>query len=161
MYPRIEFLVEKKLIGMRQEMSFAENTTPELWCQFMPRKKEISGVKSNELFSLQNYPTGYSFRDFDINKKFEKWAAVEVEDLNSVPQDMESMVLKSGCYAVFLYKGKPGDAAPFFTNIFRDWLPNSAYELDDRSHFEILGERFNKDDSNSEEEVWIPVRLKK
>lgn len=160
MDPRIEFLEEKKLVGMRQEMSFAENKTPELWRQFMPRKREISSVKSSELISLQNYPMNYSFAEFDAQKRFEKWAVVEVDKFSFIPDGMESMVLARGWYAVFHYKGKPGDAAPFFTSIFRDWLPNSIYELDDRSHFEILGDKFIKDDSNSEEEVWIPVRMK-
>jgi AraC family transcriptional regulator len=39
-------------------------------------------------------------------------------------------------------------------------LPNSAYELDDREHFELLGEKYKNNDPNSEEEIWIPIRPK-
>jgi AraC family transcriptional regulator len=37
-------------------------------------------------------------------------------------------------------------------------LPASGYELDDRPHFEILGERYKNNDPDSEEELWFPVR---
>ena len=39
-------------------------------------------------------------------------------------------------------------------------MPASEYILDKRPHFEILGEKYKNDDPASEEEVWIPVRLK-
>ncbi|RYE38364.1 MAG: GyrI-like domain-containing protein, partial [Sphingobacteriales bacterium] len=44
--------------------------------------------------------------------------------------------------------------------IFTEWLPNSAYELDDRPHFELLGSKYKNDDAESEEEIFVPVRLK-
>jgi len=37
--------------------------------------------------------------------------------------------------------------------IFSDWLPKSDYELDEKPHFEILGEKYKNDDPNSEEEI--------
>jgi AraC family transcriptional regulator len=41
-------------------------------------------------------------------------------------------------------------------------LPLSKeYELDDRPHFEILGDKYKNNDPNSEEEIWIPIKLKK
>ncbi|MEP7234441.1 MAG: GyrI-like domain-containing protein, partial [Ignavibacteriota bacterium] len=47
---------------------------------------------------------------------------------------------------------------PTFQYILRTWVPNSNYELDDRPHFEILGEKYKKDDPSSEEEIWIPIK---
>jgi AraC family transcriptional regulator len=41
-----------------------------------------------------------------------------------------------------------------------EWLPNSAYALDDRPHFEALGEQYKNNDPNSEEEIWIPIKPK-
>lgn len=73
---------------------------------------------------------------------------------------MDSLVIPAGSYAVFDYKGDGSDAAAFFEAIFSDWIPNSDYVVDDRPHFEILGEKYKKGDLNSEEEIWIPVRLK-
>jgi AraC family transcriptional regulator len=40
-------------------------------------------------------------------------------------------------------------------------LPNSNYHLDDRPHFEILGEKYKNADPGSEEEIWIPIKAKK
>ena len=45
-------------------------------------------------------------------------------------------------------------------HIFTRWLPESNYRLDNRPHFEVLGERYKNNDPNSEEEVWIPIKQK-
>jgi AraC family transcriptional regulator len=39
-----------------------------------------------------------------------------------------------------------------------DWLPDSGFELDNRPHFAVMGEKYKRDDDASEEEIWIPVR---
>ncbi len=39
-------------------------------------------------------------------------------------------------------------------------LPNSEYELENRPHFEVLGEKYKNNDPNSEEEIWIPIKKK-
>ena len=99
------------------------------------------------------------FNDFNPDTEFEKWAAVEVTDLNSIPAGMESFILKAGLYAVFLHKGSGTDNSTH-QYIYSTWLPNSDYIMDDRPHFEILGEKYRNDDPGSEEEIWIPIRLK-
>ncbi|WP_339791455.1 GyrI-like domain-containing protein [uncultured Imperialibacter sp.] len=45
-----------------------------------------------------------------------------------------------------------------FEYIFGTWLPASAYDLDDRPHFEVLGDNYKNNDPTSEEEIWIPIR---
>ncbi len=42
--PRIEKITEKKLVGMRINMSLADNKTAELWRTFMPKKRK-SNIK--------------------------------------------------------------------------------------------------------------------
>jgi AraC family transcriptional regulator len=39
-------------------------------------------------------------------------------------------------------------------------LPNLGYTLDDRAHFEVLGEKYKNNDPLSEEEIWIPIKKK-
>jgi AraC family transcriptional regulator len=68
--------------------------------------------------------------------------------------------LNEGLYAVFLYKGAASAAAPFYQYIFQTWFPNSEYLLDNRPHFEILGEKYKNNDPASEEEIWIPIKPK-
>lgn len=58
----------------------------------------------------------------------------------------------------FLYKDDARDATTVFQYILGRWLVNSEYELDVRLHFEVLGDRYKKDDPDSEEQIWIPVK---
>ena len=159
MKPRIESLTEKKLIGKRLTMSFAENRTPELWKSFMPRMKEISNKLNEDLISMQVYWQSFDFSKFNPNERFEKWAAVEVSGFNDVPNEMETFIQPGGLYAVFHYKGLSTDTT-IFQYIFGTWLPLSKYALDSRPHFEILGDKYKNNDPNSEEEIWIPIKPK-
>ena len=158
MEPRIEILSEKKLIGKRIKMSLAENKTFELWRSFMPRRKEISNHLNTDLISMQVYDPSYDFKNFNLHATFEKWAAVEVSDFNSVPDEMETFILPSGLYAVFIHKGPASTGEKTFRYIFETWLPHSNYELDNRPHFEILGEKYKNEDPTSEEEIWVPIK---
>jgi AraC family transcriptional regulator len=160
MKPRIEILSEKKLIGKRMTMSLSNNKTPELWKSFMPRRKEIENNIGTNLYSMQIYDPFY-FSNFDSNANFEKWATIEVTDFDKVPDEMDTFTISSGLYAVFTYKGDMRLAPQTFQYIFTTWLPNSDYILDNRPHFEILGEKYKNNDPTSEEEIWIPIQLKK
>lgn len=158
MKPRIENINEKKLIGKRILTSISNNKTGKLWASFMPRRKEITNNITSDLFSLQIYNTSY-FDNFDPNREFEKWALVEVLDFKNIPHEMEEFNLKGGKYAVFTHKASSEDIS-IFQYIFSTYLPNSEYTLDNRPHFEILGEKYKNNDPNSEEEIWIPIKLK-
>jgi AraC family transcriptional regulator len=161
MEPRIETLSEKKLIGKKISMSFAENKTVELWKGFMPRRKEIKNNLTTELFSLQVYNKSFDFEKFNQDLLFEKWAAIEVEDFNTIPDEMECFILNSGLYAIFIHKGAASTGEKTFKYIFETWLPTSDYYLDDRPHFEILGAKYKNEDPDSEEEIWIPIKTKR
>jgi AraC family transcriptional regulator len=156
MKPRIEILKEKKLIGMRLIMSLTNNKTGELWRSFIPRRREILNNLSNDLISMQIYNANY-FSKFNPANTFEKWAAIEVSDYNNVPEGLETFTLTGGLYAVFDYKGSSTDSS-IFQNIFGTWLPNSDYFLDNRPHFEVLGDKYKNANPDSEEEIWIPIR---
>ncbi|MGZ3840220.1 MAG: GyrI-like domain-containing protein, partial [Flavisolibacter sp.] len=156
MTPRIATISEKKLMGKKMMMSFEKNRTGELWGSFMPLRKEIRNNIGSDLYSLQSYPPSF-FEAYDPSRDFEKWAAMEVRDLNELPAGMEGFQLSGGLYAVFFYKGLSTDTR-IFEEIFKTWLPTSDYQLDDRPHFEILGSRYKNGNPDSEEEIWIPVK---
>jgi AraC family transcriptional regulator len=155
----IRTLKEKKLVGKRMTMSFSDNKTGELWRGFMPRRKEIKNIIGTSLYSLQLYAPRF-FSNFNPETEFEKWAAIEVSDFESVPDQMETFVLGGGLYAVFLYHGAASDASGTFRYILGEWLPASDFDLDSRPHFEILGEKYKNESPDSEEELWIPVKPK-
>lgn len=156
---RIEALPEKKLIGMKLNMSLTENRTAELWKSFIPYRPLITENLNADMISMQIFPPGY-FNNFSPATVFEKWAAVEVSLINQVPEGLHSFLIPPGLYVVFEYKGLSTDNS-VFQYIFGNWLPGSDYQVDNRPHFEILGERYKNADPDSEEEIWIPVRLKK
>jgi AraC family transcriptional regulator len=159
MKPRIETLSEKKLTGKRKIMSFAENETFELWKSFMPQKKEILNVIGSDLYSVEVYPPLF-FDNFNPAVEFEKWAAIEVTDFQSIPIEMETIILPPGLYAVFIHKGPASSGPKTYQYIFRTWLPGSDFILDNRPHFAVMGPKYKNNDPDSEEEIWIPVRLK-
>ncbi len=152
----IRELPEKKLIGMNMEMSVMENQTTMLWQSFLPRHAEIKSVVSSDKWAVQVYPSNY-FDEFNPGTKFIKWSVVEVSNVNAIPEGMELLKIPAGLYAVFLYKGHSGNSK-IFHYIFSKWIPTSGYVLDNRPHFEILGEKFRVNDPLSEEEIWIPIR---
>jgi AraC family transcriptional regulator len=161
MEPRIEILPEKKLIGKRIKMNLSNDKTPELWRYFMPRRKEIQNSLSTDLFCIQVFDNSLDFEDFNQETEFEKWAAVEVSDFSKIPDTMEPYILAGGLYAVFNYKGTSSTFHKTFQFIFHTWLPASEYELDQRPHFDLLGNKYKNNDPSSEEEIWIPIKPKK
>ena len=155
MHPRIVTIKEKKLIGKKLSMSLAENKTAELWRSFMPFRKEIKNTITMDLISMQVY--NEPLRIGDLTQTFVKWAAIEVDDFIHIPAAMETLILEAGLYAVFSYKGLSTNPEIFYY-IFGTWLPNSEFVLDNRPHFEVLGEKYKNGDPNSEEEIWIPIK---
>ena len=79
---------------------------------------------------------------------------------NVVPSEMEPLEIDSGLYAVFKYKGNQSNAANFYRKIYTEWFPSSKYELENRPQFEILGDKYKRNDPNSEEQIWIPIKRK-
>ena len=79
--------------------------------------------------------------------------------LEHVPAEMETLVLQRGLYAVFDYTGLNTDHS-IFQYILGTWLPQSDYVLDNRPHFEVLGEKYKYNDPTSEEEIWKTIKMK-
>ena len=160
MEPRIEKIEETKLIGNKTKMSFVNNKTMELWQSFMPKRKEVNNPVGTELYSVELYNDRMFFKNFDPTKEFEKWAAIKVNEFDNVPNGLETLIIPKGEYAVFHYKGKPSEAQSTYQYIYGQWMPNSEYDLDDRPHFALMGEKYKGEDPESEEEFWIPIRKK-
>jgi AraC family transcriptional regulator len=158
--PRIETLPEKKLMGKHLTMSLSHNRTYELWHSFMVKIKTIKNRLSTDLYSIQVFDDSLDFKNFSPNTIFEKWAAAEVENFDEIPDDMECYTLSGGLYAVFIHKGPASAFQKTFEFIFNDWLPKSEYTLDKKEHFELLGDQYKNNDPDSEEEIWIPIKLK-
>jgi AraC family transcriptional regulator len=159
MQPRIETLKEKKLVGKRIKMSISNNKTKELWQDFMPRRQEIKNKIGSDLFSVEVYPQNFII-NFNPETEFDKWATIEVKNFNAIPMEMETIIFPTGLYAVFIHKGPTSKGPKTYEYIFRTWLPNSIFLLDNRPHFAVMGEKYKQEVNDSEEEIWIPIKRK-
>ncbi len=158
MKPEIITFEDRKLIGMKIHTTMANDQTVALWQKFMPRRHEILNKLNNSYFSVQAYDPELTMHNFTEHTVLEKWAAIEVESFNSIPNDMEKRVLTGGKYAVFIHKGPVATFQQTMQYILGVWLPDSEFQLDKRDIFEILGEKYlGPTHPDSEEEVWIPI----
>ena len=123
--PKIIILASKNLVGMKTNMSLVHNKTGILWQNFMPKRKQIKHVISNDLYSMQLYDTDY-FVHFTPQNTFTKWACVEVSHFENLPLDCESFNLHQGLYAVFHYKGLSSDTKIFEYILFSFFVESQS-----------------------------------
>ncbi len=122
-----------------------------LWKRFMPRHKEILNSLNHEFIALQDYN-----HPNDNNRPFDIWATVEVSDYKAIPGEMSSYTIPGGLYAVFLHKGM--NAGATYQHIMTEWLPTSGYVIDNRPHFQIMGEKYKNGSPDSEEDFYVPIK---
>jgi AraC family transcriptional regulator len=157
MTPIVKIISDKYMIGMKSMTSLSQYNPFQLWHRFMPRRKEILHIVSAELFSLQVYEAPLSFSTFDEHSFFDMWAAVEVSTIEQIPIEMVSHTIKGGHFVTFTQMGSGVSLSDNFKDIYENWLPTSGYTVDDRTHFQVMGEKYKRNDPLSEEEVWIPI----
>lgn len=159
--PTIKTIRARTLAGMSSETTLATDNPVILWQAFMPRLKELTTIVGNELYAVQVYDAGFVKGGFTADSVFHKWAAVEVSGHEELPDGMEQLIVPAGEYAVFIHKGPASAFATTANYIYREWLPNSNYTLDDRPHLQVMGEKYlGHTHPDSEEEVWVPVKLR-
>jgi AraC family transcriptional regulator len=160
MFLRVETIAEKKVLGKQMITNLALNNMPIIFQSFMPCVKNIVNRVNADIISMQIYNPALDLNTFNANTNFQKWAACEVTTFDNHLPELETFIILSGLYAIFLHKGNSMQAAQTFGYIFGTWLPESVYVLDNRPHFEILGSKYIRNSSESEEEVWIPIKPK-
>ncbi len=156
---KVENVQPKILVGHKVSSSLVVDNTSTLWRGFLPRSANILHRKTQDLISMQVYPEGY-FEAFDPRTNFEKWAVAEVDNMNGQAADMHKFLLTGGEFVVFLFEGSRADVPDVYHYIFNVWLPASAYTLDHRPHFEVLGKDYDARAQTSREHLYIPVKLK-
>ena len=152
--PDIFNLKQTQLVGISCKMSYQRNETQKLWEKFIPLSKKINHKLSNDFYSLQIFPDNF-FKAFNPALEFEKWALVPVTETESNIEPCKLFILEGGLYAVFHHTGLDKS---IFQRIYGEWVPQSPYQLDNRPHFEILGEKYKKGSTESEEDIYIPIR---
>lgn len=153
--PNIIHTEKKTLVGFSKETSLVNDRTRELFSRFMLRLREIPQIDTSCVYDLKEYPLGY-FNAFNPGRTFIKWALAELTAETNLPPDIKSYELPAGQYAVFYHEGPHSDHG-IFQQIFKEWLPASHYELDNRPHFDIIPIGKNHYERKAAQEIWIPV----
>jgi AraC family transcriptional regulator len=156
--PEIKTLHETRVVGKKSHMSFGKNTTARLWREFMPLRKDIVETLDETLWSVEVYPDLDYFRNFDPYREFEKWAAVAVRSFDVIPAGLEALLIPTGLYAVFRYRGKESEVSSMYRYIYGTWIHGSRFFIDSRPHFAKMGPGYKGEHPESEEELWIPVK---
>ena len=127
--------------------------------EFRQKQENILHRVGTESYSVEIFEPGFEMMNFTPLTPFEKWAAVKVSEADNLPEGFEVLTIPEGNYARFIYKGLHAHYPAFAQYIFGEWLPDSGYQLDDRPHFEVMGENyFGPMNPDSEEEIWIPIK---
>ncbi|MUU77127.1 GyrI-like domain-containing protein [Winogradskyella endarachnes] len=151
MKPKLVAIADKYLVGNKSRMLHGQYANiVSLWKKFRPRSKEILNNLNSEYIAIQVY------EDFNSTEKaFDIWACVEVSDFENIPKDMLKLTILKGLYAVFNHKGI--NAAATYQSIITEWLPTSGYKIDNRPHFQVMGERYINGSPDSEEDFYVPI----
>lgn len=147
------------IVGLSATANFLNTNqiTGQLARQFMSRVGEVKHRKDNFKLSLHKY-SNFNISEFNPNQTFKKWIGVEVDNLQSVPEQMETLTIDAGKYLVINFEGTITAFVNFWQDIHFNWLPNSEFEIDNRPHFERLGPDYNPNQAINKEEIWIPIK---
>ncbi len=159
MKPKIIELEKKKLIGISVKISLAQNNIPQLWNTFMQRIDEIANKIDSGCYEIHPFDSEFKMENFTEDMEFEKWAAVEVDNFNNIPDGLKAITIEGGKYAVFKHKGIMSNIQFSFDYAYGAWLPNSEYELAQRADFEVYGKQYyGPENPESITELWIPIK---
>ena len=158
MIPVVKQIPDKLIIGRKIATSITQYNPFELWSKFMPKRKEILNPISAEVLSIQIFQEDtFASTSFNENTLFDMWAAIEVTKIEQPPADMESYIIYGGTFVTFTLKGEQPTLTEQYNYLINDWLPKEGYCIDNRAHFQVMGDKYKRNDPNSEEEAWIPI----
>ncbi len=159
MKPEIVEIEKKTLVGLSVLTSLANNKIPQLWRDFMPQIKNLVNNKNTGCYEVHPFDSDFKMENFTDDMEFEKWAAVEVNEASNIPEQLKSLTIKGGKYAVFEHKGRMSHIQMSFDYAYGTWLPNSEYEIDKRASFERYGDQYlGPENPESITELWIPIK---
>jgi AraC family transcriptional regulator len=123
--PKIVELKEKKVIFIQSIGKYGDNKTSDTW------NKLMDYIKKNKLFGWRMEFFGISHDDPNITEtdKCRYDACVTVSKEIKPDGEIGFKLIDGGKYAVFRYKGPYTDFGKVYETIFRQWLPQSDYEL--------------------------------
>lgn len=162
--PRIVEKPELNVIGY--ETAFLHCLSPEttsvqvigpLWDKLIGRADRIPNKIGDEMFGIIY---GRPETERAHPHELQYIAAVPVSSTDEVPEGMVAWTVPASTFAVFTHRGPIGAIGETVASIYREWLPQSAYQHAGTADVELYDDRFCCDGADSEMEIWIPVTPK-
>lgn len=160
MKPEIVTQKEMILVGMKtcfyssdSEKNNIANKLPALWDAFLPRLDEVKNT-------IQGAGYGVIQQTKEKTDLLEYYAAVQVAELDTLPEGMVSVVIPETQYASFVHKGHVQTLDNTVNYIYSSWLMQSQYRHSYGADLEIYGDGYIPDSDDSEIFYAIPLLTK-
>lgn len=162
--PQIVEKLELKVVGI--EAAFIHSLSPDatnlavigpLWQKFSQRAGQVPNRIGREMFGIicDRPKVERSHPD-----ELQYLAGVAVSSADKIPEGMIARTVPAGTFAVFLHRGPIRAIGATMHEIYRVWLPQSAYRHAQIADIELYDRRFCMDSDDSEMEYWISVMPK-
>lgn len=156
--PEIVTQERMQLVGVKTEFYSVDSEKnnmadklPLLWDEFVPRMEEI-----------QHKVSGLAYGVIQQTKEktdlLEYYAAVEVSDINDLPEGMVSVEIPASTYAKFTHKGNVASINNTVNYVYSSWLMQSDKRHTYGADLEIYGEEYIPDSDDSVVYYSIPIK---
>ena len=152
--PSIKMVKTKKVIFVQSIGSYSDEGTGKAWdkvCEFAQDKK---------LFGWKTEFIGISHDDPSItdSEKLRYEACIVISKDIKPEGEIGVKEIVGGKYAVFMHKGPYENFQQTYDAIYKKWLPESGYELNEQPCFELyLNEPKKTKPENLKTEIYIPI----
>lgn len=144
------------LHGLSPESTAAE-VIPALWEQFAPQADRVSGRVGHAMYGVI-----YGRPDADRSHpdELQYIAGVAVSSTDKIPPGMVSRTIPAGKFAVVTHRGPIYKLRDTVRELYRVWLPQSAWQHAQIADIELYDKRFDCESDSSEMEYWISIEPK-
>lgn len=135
----------------------AKHEIPALWQRFNER---VSAVKHREQPGV-SFGVFYSTPEQFKKSEMTYLAAVAVkEPADDTPAEMVVRRVQGGRFAKITHKGPISKITETIDFLFRIWIPESDFELENRESYELYDERFRFEEADSAFDIFAAVKKK-
>jgi len=152
--PEIKEIKDKKVVYVQAIGKYADSAG-QAWdqlCEFMKQEKLFT-------FGLETIGIGHDDPSVSESEKLRYDACMTVKREVTPKGKVGVKVIEGGKYAIFKYKGPYTNLEQIYNYIFKNWLPASSYELEDKPCFEkYLNNPEKHKPENYKTHIYIPIK---
>jgi AraC family transcriptional regulator len=155
--PEIALREKTQLVGMKtcfygvdSEKNNLAEKLPSLWDNFLERSSEIADI-------IPDIGYGVIQQSSHKNEQLDYYAALEVNQVMTIPDNMTSIEIPSATYATFSHRGKVENINNTVNYIYSNWLLQSGMRHTYGPDLEIYGPDYHPTSEQSLIHYAIPV----